>query len=610
MPSLEWIGKEKVVNHHLEVPYHVLQRQYSYDENGQHEEDNGSENMIIHGDNLLALKSLLPKYEGRISCIYIDPPYNTGNEGWVYNDNVNDPRIKKWLGEVVGKEGDDLSRHDKWLCMMYPRLKLLQRLLADDGAIFISIDDNEQANLKLICDEIFGGNNFISDIACVNKPSGRSDDKYIATAYEHILIYKNIGECQFYGFEAGNHITKRYSKIDKSGRKYREEDLRKRGTHDTRNDRPNLFYPFYYQISTDTLCVGDSANIECNEDLVCIVPMKSQDVEGTWRWGKDTAKKQLKYLHARYMPNKNQWSIFEWQYLDERDSVKPTSVWSSKDVNSERGSELLVNLGFKKQDFQNPKPLGTLARILKIATNKNAIVLDSFAGSGTTAHAVLKANQEDGGHRQFILVEMEDYADSITAERVKRVIHGYSTNKKDVLYDTPITTKNIKHGGDLFAEAKEIADDAKASYDKVEGPKMVDGHLQVIGIEKAKENQKGTGGSFSFYELGAPLFHGDLLNEDVGIDTIREYVYFMETRQNLPEAKADEPYYLGSYVGPASYFYYEKDEATTLNREFLHTVRTRADHYVIYADRCTLSEAELDKFQITFKKIPRDIARL
>lgn len=154
MPILQWIGKEKVVNHHLEVPCHVLSRTYSFDEEGQKEKDNGSENMVIHGDNLLALKSLLPQYEGRVKCIYIDPPYNTGNEGWVYNDAVNDPVIKRWLGEVVGKEGEDLSRHDKWLCMMYPRLRLLQRLLSDDGAIFISIDDNEFANLKLICDEI------------------------------------------------------------------------------------------------------------------------------------------------------------------------------------------------------------------------------------------------------------------------------------------------------------------------------------------------------------------------------------------------------------------------------------------------------------------------
>ena len=157
MPTLEWIGKDKVVNHHQEVPFRVLDKKYTFNAES-------SENMIIHGDNLLALKSLLPQYEGRVDCIYIDPPYNTGNEKWVYNDNVNDPRIKKWLGEVVGQEGEDLSRHDKWLCMMYPRLKLLYKLLSKTGAIFISIDDNEQANLKLLCDEIFGKNNFVAQI--------------------------------------------------------------------------------------------------------------------------------------------------------------------------------------------------------------------------------------------------------------------------------------------------------------------------------------------------------------------------------------------------------------------------------------------------------------
>lgn len=189
MPTLNWIGKDKVLNHHLEVPFHVLERQYSFDEAGKHEEDNGSENMIIHGDNLLALKSLLPKYEGKIKCIYIDPPYNTGNENWVYNDNVNDPHIQRWLHQVVGKEGEDLSRHDKWLCMMYPRLKLLQRLLADDGVIFISIDDNEQANLKLICDEIFGVNCFVADTSWQRTYSTRNDSKGIVSEVEHVLIY-------------------------------------------------------------------------------------------------------------------------------------------------------------------------------------------------------------------------------------------------------------------------------------------------------------------------------------------------------------------------------------------------------------------------------------
>ena len=187
MQTLEWIGKDKVINHHLDVPYRVLERKYSYDEAGRHDEDNGSENMIIHGDNLDALKSLLPRYEGRVKCIYIDPPYNTGNEKWVYNDNVNDPRILKWLGQVVGAEGEDLSRHDKWLCMMYPRLKLLQRLLSDDGVIFISIDDNELYNLKAICYEIFGLNCFVAKIAWQNNYSLRNDSKGIPYETDNIL---------------------------------------------------------------------------------------------------------------------------------------------------------------------------------------------------------------------------------------------------------------------------------------------------------------------------------------------------------------------------------------------------------------------------------------
>ena len=553
MPTLEWIGKNKVINHHQEVPFRVLERKYSFDENGQHSEDNGSENMIIRGDNLEALKALLPRYEGRVKCIYIDPPYNTGNEGWVYNDNVNDPKIKKWLGEVVGKEGEDLTRHDKWLCMMYPRLKLLQKLLADDGVIFVSLDFHEQPFMRLLMDEIFGASNYVSEIACVNKPSGRSDDKYIATAHESIIVYRKSPLLTLGGFEPEEKITKRYNKRDTDGRLYREEDLRKRGTHDERTDRPNLFYPFFFNQETGELIVG--GNDEKTPDgFIRIEPMKSKDVQGTWRWGQDTANAQKTYIHPRYMPNKQQWSLFEWEYLDERGAAKPTTLWDFKDVNSERGTEVFIKyLGFKKEDFPNPKPVGTIQRILQIATAGDDIILDSFAGSGTTAHAVLNMNKADGGHRKFILVEMMDYADSITAERVKRVIRGYGEGRNAV---------------------------------------------------------EGTGGNFSFYDLGEPLLHGDVLNENVGVEKIREYVYFTDTKASLPESHPDEPYFMGVHIGSAYYFYYEKQAVTTLNREFLHTVKTEADAYVIYADLCTLSEAELEKYHITFKKIPRDISRL
>jgi adenine-specific DNA-methyltransferase len=543
MPVLNWLGKDKVVNHHNDVPFRVLECKYAFGE--------PSENMLIKGDNLHALKALLPRFEGRVKCICIDPPYNTGNEGWVYNDNVNDPKIRKWLGAVVGREGEDLSRHDKWLCMMYPRLRLLQRLLADDGAIFISIDYHEQPYLRLVCDEIFGRLNFVSEIACVSKPSGRSDDKYVASAHESIIIYRKADALKLGLFEPGEHITGRYSKSTSDGKKYREEDLRKRGARDERSDRPNLFYPFFYSELRDDLIVG-SADEETPIGYIRIEPMKSANVEGRWRWGQNTAKEQISYLHPRYMPNKGQWSVFEWEYLDERGGVKPTTLWDFKDVNSERGTEAFRKLGFQTAEFPNPKPVGTIERILQIATSPSDIVLDSFAGSGTTAHAALKLNKADGGNRRFILVEMEDYAETITAERVRRVIDGYGADGNHV---------------------------------------------------------DGTGGGFSFYELGEPLLLEDgSLNEAVPAEKICEYIWYTETKSAYtPQA---EKHCLGAKSDTAYYFHYERGAVTSLDEEFLKTLAAKAGRYVIYADMCALGAADLERFNITFRKIPRDIRKI
>ena len=556
MPTLDWIGKSKVVNHHLDVPYKTLERQYSFDKVGEHKEDNGSGNMIIHGDNLEALKSLLPQYEGKIKCIYIDPPYNRGNKKdkkWVYSDNVDDPKISEWIGQTVGAEGEDLARHDKWLCMMYPRLKLLWKLLSNHGFIAISIDNVEVFNLKLICDEIFGSNNFITEISCINNPKGRSDDKYVATAHEHILLYKK-GTISFGEFELEEKVTKRYREIDENGDRYRTIDLRKTGDEDLRTDREDMFYPFFFNEANGDLIVGNNEESTPN-GYIRILPMKTKKIEGRWRWGKNDKSMQdgFKNLVARYMPNKQKWTIFEKDYLKNKKGVKPTTVWDFKDVNSERGTEQFISLGFNKSDFPNPKPVGTINRIITMMNDKNAIILDSFAGSGTTAHAVLKKNQNDGGNRRFILVEMLEYTESITAERVKRVIRGNA--------------------------------DRDTSFE-------------------------GLGGSFSYYELGEPIFNGDMLNEKIGEDEIRKYVYFTETKQTLAPHKADEPYYLGTYIDNAYYFYYEKEQITTLNNEFLNTIKTKAGAYVIYADLCTLSNNELEKYRITFKKIPRDISKL
>lgn len=552
MPTLEFIGKEKVINHHQEVPYRVLDYKYSYDEKGVSKVESLSENKIIRGDNLEALKSLLLQYEGQIKCIYIDPPYNTGNENWVYNDNVNHPKIKKWLGEVVGKEGEDLSRHDKWLCMMYPRLKLLQKLLSNDGVIFISINNIEQANLKLICNEIFGTNNFITEIACINNPKGRSDDKYIATAHESILVYRKTEIVRLGGFSPEYKITKRYNKIDSiTSKKYREIDLRKTGDEDLRKDRPDMYYPFFYNESTQDLKVGKLDDDDL-DGYLRVLPMKSAKVEGRWRWGHITAKKDIACLFAKYMPIKKQWGIFEKDYLDINERIKPTTVWDFKDVNSERGTEMFTKfLGFKKSDFPNPKPVGTIERILQIATEKNSIVLDSFAGSGTTAQAVLNLNNQDSGNRKFILIEVENYADTITAERVKRVIHGY---------------------GDF----------------------------------------KGVGGNFNFYDLGEPLLlENNYINNAVSIDKLREYVFYMETKQVLVKnADIANKYYLGEYNDVSFYFYYRRGHSTTLNHRFLSMIVATSDSYIIYADKNTLSKNEMEKYKLTFKKIPRDIARL
>ena len=492
MPTLDWIGKSKVVNHHLDVPYKTLERQYSFDKDGEHKEDNGSENMIIHGDNLEALKSLLPQYEGRIKCIYIDPPYNTGNEKWVYNDNVNDPKIRKWLGTVVGQEGEDLSRHDKWLCMMYPRLKLLHRLMAKDGVIFISIDDNELYNLKMICDEIFGIRNYISSIAVINNLKGRSDDKYIATAHENLLIYHK-GYYITNGVEMPEEYNDEYKLNDDKGR-YRLQGLRKRGSGARREDRPNMFYPFYYNEINNVLSVDPIVN------AIEIYPHLSDGSDGRWRWGIDTARERITELTAQKVRGRGEYDVFQKDYLPQNGSkrVKPKSFWSGTEFSAETGTlEVKGILG--KGVFDTPKPTGLLECILQQSSDNNSIILDSFAGSGTTAHAVLNMNKQDGGNRKFILIEMMDYADSITAERVKRVINGYGEGKKAV---------------------------------------------------------EGTDGDFGYYELGEPIFNGEMLNEAIGEDEIRKYVWFTETKQRLEPRKADEPYYLGKYVDNAYYFYY------------------------------------------------------
>lgn len=381
-----------------------------------------TENLYIEGDNLEVLKLLQETYLGKIKMIYIDPPYNTGND-FVYNDEF-EMRNEEW-DEVSGNYDEDGNQlvgklekntesngrfHTDWLNMLYPRLRLSKDLLADDGVILVSIDNNEVVNLCKMLDEIFSSDNCMGIIANTNNPKGRSDDKYIATAHEYLLVYaKDVPKVEWYGFEPTEEITKRYNKVDSLGKRYREIDLRKTGENDLREDRPNLFYYFYY---SETTCdfYPDRADY-VKDGYIQIKPQREDGKEGNWRWGIDTAKKQIADLVPKFMPSRKVWGVMQKDYLEGRALVKPTSSWTFKDVNSERGTEEFIELGFDKRIFPKPKPLGTIKRCLKLATGGTGIVLDFFSGSATTAHAVMQLNAEDGGNRKFIMVQLPEKTD-------------------------------------------------------------------------------------------------------------------------------------------------------------------------------------------------------
>ena len=584
MPMLKWAGKEKVVNHHNDVPFRVLERKWGWGKccqcenvastNANFQLGNGNigigntstfshshnENMIIHGDNLVALKALLPQYEGRVKCIYIDPPYNTGEEEWVYNDNVNDPQIKKWLGEVVGKEGEDFSRHDKWLCMMYPRLRLLQKLLSDDGTIFISIDDNEFAHLRLICDEIFGSQNFITTIIW-EKRVNRENRKVVSSRHDYLLCYAKhiISERRpLKQLPMTGEALDRYQNPDNDPRgPWKSDPTTAQAGHATANQ-------FY------------TLRVPCGKEW-------NPPPGSCWRFTQPVMMKMIEEGRIWLGPKGTNMPRKKTYLYEKERGLTPETLWFARDVSTnERAKNELKDIFPDDIPFATPKPHELIEQILRIATDKDSIVLDSFAGSGTTAHAVLKMNKEDGGNRKFILVELMDYAETVTAERVKRVISGYG-----------------------------------------EGDKAVEG----------------TGGGFGYYELGEPLMIGENLNEDLPVEKIREYVWYMETRgtgnvanvEMLPMVNANsqlgngnigigntgnigniknDPYLLGVADGTAYYFCYEKGKAVKLNRALLGKLKTKAERYVIYADICLLDDSELEKYNITFKKIPRDIARL
>jgi adenine-specific DNA-methyltransferase len=586
MPTLNWIGKDKVVNHHAQVPFRVLDHQYGYDSNNPELKDpTKSGNKIIHGENLEALKALLPEFEGKIDCEYIDPPYNTGNEAWVYNDNVNDPHIKKWLGEVVGREGEDMSRHDKWLCMMYPRLRLLYKLLSPQGALFISIDDNEEAYLRMICDEIFGSTCFVANISWQRTYSKRNDKLGVMTEVEHILVYsKNPGW-----------LPNRLPRTASMNQNYANPDNDSRpwasviATAPSASTHQGMVYAIQHPFTGEMIYppVGRCWTFEQSEMFrimsqwadykyailddkhqrasVCKVDIESirNDVNAIiLAESEESARIKAEKIQANgpwpilYFTKNGKGGIRRKTYLDKVEGTPPTNYfpWSDVGHTDEATKELMAIFG-GKSPFDTPKPTRLIERILTIATNKNSIVLDSFAGSGTTAHAVLKKNAEDGGNRNFILVELGDYAENITAERIRRVMHGYGEGKNAV---------------------------------------------------------EGLGGKYDFYELGKPLFLEDgRLNNEVDIEKIRAYIYYSETRQPISQGiDINHQYWMGNHDETGYYLYYKPDGTTNLSFRTLNKVITQpAESYIVYADTCSLSKEFMATHHIYFKRIPIDIKR-
>ena len=393
-----------------------------------------TENIFIEGENLEVLKVLQKSYFGKIKMIYIDPPYNTGNDTFIYPDKFSETK-EEYLGRIGDKdeigfmtrEGlfrknskDSGHYHSNWLSMMYPRLFLARNLLREDGVIFVSIDDNEVHNLRLLMNEVFGEENFVACVTNVNNPKGRSDDKYLATSHEYLLVYKK-SQTTFYGWEPEKKVLRRYNKIDNEGKKYREIDLRKTGDNDRREDRPNLFYYFLYNKTTNDFYPTYDNNIPSG--YIQITPTRSDGSAGNWRWELKTAKENISKLIPGFMTVRKKWTVFEKDVLVNDLIIKATTSWTMKDVNSERGTENFVDLDFDKRIYPKPKPVKLINRILELSARKDDFVLDFFSGSGTTAHAVLDLNKGDGGNRKFICVQLPENCD----EKTEAFKAGYKT---------------------------------------------------------------------------------------------------------------------------------------------------------------------------------------
>lgn len=538
MPTLDWIGKNAVVNFQSKVPFHLLKG---------HEElsvgEPGSGNLLVEGDNLLALKALLPYYARQVKCIYIDPPYNTGNESWVYNDAVNSPEMRDWLGKAVGREAEDLSRHDKWLCMMYPRLQLLKEFLREDGAIFVSIDDNEVHSLRLLLDEIFGPRNFVASVIWQKVYSPKNSAKHFSEDHDYIIVYARNAEIW------RPNLVERSSKQDKV---YKNPDNDPRGLW--RPDNLSARNPYSLGVYP----------IICPSGRVISGPPKGS----YWRVSEEKFKKLDEDGRIWWGKNGNNIPAVKRFLTEVKQGLVPQTLWTYQEVghSQEAKKELVSIMNFPDSAsvFITPKPVRLIKRILAIATDKDSIVLDSFAGSGTTGHAVLDLNKSDGGTRRFILAEMDsDICKTITAKRLRQITSGYSASK----------------AGDK------------------------------------EEEIEGLGSGFRYCSLGTTLFDEEgAIRKEVEFRELAAHVFFVETGEPLQAALSPPSPFLDVHNGSAIYLLYNgilgdktPQGGNVLTRTVLSELPPHDGPKVIYGTSCRIGEDRLRAERITFKQIPYEV---
>lgn len=547
MPSLEFKGKQFVYSHHHTVPF----RELVVDEKKSLPKDskaNLDDNLIIHGDNLHALKALMPRYAGKVKCIYIDPPYNTGNEGWVYNDNVNSPLMKQWLKDMKPVDREDMERHDKWLCMMYPRLKLLHELLADDGVIFVSIDDNEVYHLRMLMDEVFGEENFRNTIILRRRTkslnSQFADDglQTMNVGFEYVIAYAK---------------NRSFVMSPIRSNKQNASDKGRWDVFWSTADRPTM----RYELLGFTPETGQWRN-SYKKAIIAVENYKEfqqnfenkMSLEEYWKF----TGCELSFI--RRIPNGTGKNGGVQHWVAPSDSMLRTSNWTDIEV-SQIGKEFDLQ-------FDNPKNKSPIIELIRLSgAGNDDIILDSFAGSGTTAHAVLDLNREDGGNRKFILIECENYADSITAERVRRVIKGVPTAKDE----------KIKNG---------------------------------------------LGGSFTFCELGQAMEIEKMLTGESlpAYENLASYVFYTSTGKSLEKpAKSNPDFFVGETDLYEIYLIYKPDLAflrgneSALNFDKVEIIKSRSASKktkLVFATAKFMGQKELAESGISFCQLPYAIHKI